>query len=277
MKIASSQHNKTGQEPNARLGTKAGHVTMVGAGPGDAEYLTLKAVRALQAADVILFDALVSNDVLDLARRKAKRLMVGKRGGRDSCRQEDINDTMVCLAKAGKHVVRLKGGDPMVFGRGGEEIDRLRRENITVTVVPGITSALAMAAALGTSLTHRDHAQSVRFVTGHSRKGELPQDIDWRAIADPHTTTIFYMGGRTAAAISETLITNGLPPEMPVVMVSAIARPDEKRWYGTLGEMADGPQSLGLDNPILIGVGTVFNIAALASESNDHDLNVMTA
>lgn len=186
----------------AGLGEDQGRVTLVGAGPGDAELLTLKAVRALQAADVILFDDLVSDDVLELARREAKRMLVGKRGGRESCRQEDINDMMVSLAKAGKHVVRLKGGDPMIFGRAGEEIVRLEAEGIPVAVVPGITAALALASSLGVSLTHRDCARSVRFVTGHGRKGGLPRDIDWQAIADPKTTTIFYMGGRTAPARS---------------------------------------------------------------------------
>lgn len=251
--------------------SSAGRVTLVGAGPGDAELLTLKAVRALQAADVILFDDLVSSDVLELARREAKRTLVGKRGGRDSCRQEDINDMMVSLAKAGKHVVRLKGGDPMVFGRAGEEIERLRAEDIAVSVVPGITSALAMASALGVSLTHRNQAQSVRFVTGHSRKGELPKDINWQAIADPTTTTIFYMGGRTAAEISTTLQRHGLSGSTPAVMVSAIERPDERRWMGTLDELECGAQTLGLENPLLIGIGDVFSACAQMQMSTDGD------
>src|SRR5690606_29981220 len=127
---------------------------------------------------------------------EARRMLVGKRGGRDSCRQEDINDLMVKLAGQGKHVVRLKSGDPMIFGRAGEEIERLQAEGIPVEIVPGITSAIAMASALGVSLTHRDCARSVRFVTGHAKDGTLPRDIDWRALADPVTTTIFYMGAR---------------------------------------------------------------------------------
>jgi uroporphyrin-III C-methyltransferase / precorrin-2 dehydrogenase / sirohydrochlorin ferrochelatase len=148
-----------------------GHVTLVGAGPGDAELLTLKAVRALQAADVILFDDLVSDAVLDLARREAKRILVGKRGGRPSCRQGEIDEMMVTLARAGKRVVRLKSGDPTIFGRAGEEIARLEAEGIAVDMVPGVTAGIAMA-ALGSSLTHRDHVKSVRLVTGYSRKGE---------------------------------------------------------------------------------------------------------
>jgi len=243
-------------------GASAGRVTLVGAGPGDAELLTLKAVRALQAADVILFDDLVSDDVLELARREAKRMLVGKRGGRDSCRQDDINDMMVTFAKSGKHVVRLKGGDPMIFGRGGEEIDRLHAESIEVCVVPGITSALAMASSLGVSLTHRDCAQSVRFVTGHSRKGELPTDINWKAIADPTSTTVFYMGARTASEISRRITAEGLPANTPAVVVAAISRPDERRWVGAVADLGEGVANLENEGPVLIAVGRVFETAA---------------
>lgn len=232
-----------------------GRVTLVGAGPGDAELLTLKAVRALQAADVILFDDLVSADVLELARREAKRMLVGKRGGRESCRQEDINALMVKLTKAGKRVVRLKSGDPMGFGRAGEEIAHLDRENIPVDIVPGITAANAMAARLGLSLTHRDHAQSLRLVTGHSRHGGLPDGVDWARVADRRTTTIFYMAGRTASRIAEKLIEHGLPPTTPVVIMSDISRPTERSWRGTLSALTEGVGQIGYDNPVLIAVG----------------------
>ena len=235
-----------------------GRVTLVGAGPGDAELLTLKAVRALQAADVILFDDLVPADVLELARREAKRMLVGKRGGRTSCRQEDINAMMVTLAKAGKRVVRLKSGDPMIFGRAGEEIVHLREENIPVDVIPGITAASAMAARTGISLTHRNHAQSVRFITGHSRHGGLPDDLDWRSIADPTTTNVFYMGGRTALLIAGKLIGHGLSPATPVLIASDVSRPTERRWLGTIAEIGAGIAEIGYDNPVLIGVGSVF-------------------
>jgi uroporphyrin-III C-methyltransferase/precorrin-2 dehydrogenase/sirohydrochlorin ferrochelatase len=237
-----------------------GRVTLVGAGPGDSEYLTLKAVRALQAADVILFDDLVSNEVLELARREAKRMLVGKRGGRESCRQEDINDMMVALARAGKRVVRLKAGDPMIFGRAGEEIARLEDEGIPVDVVPGITAASAMAARLGVSLTHRDHAQAVRFVTGHSRHGGLPADMDWRALADPKTTTVFYMGGRTAPAIAARLREEGLGGETPVVISANVSRDNERRWQGTLRDLAAGIAVIGYDDPVLIGIGAAFGV-----------------
>lgn len=214
-----------------------GHVTFVGAGPGDAELLTLKAVRALQAADVILFDDLVSDNVLELARREAKRILVGKRAGRPSCKQHEINDMMVSLAKAGRRVVRLKSGDPMIFGRAGEEIEVLSRAGIGYDAVPGITAGLAMASALGISLTHRDCSKSVRFVTGHSRHGGLPEDLDWRAIADPSATTIFYMGGRTAGKIAARLIAWACPkrrssPSPPILAGQArmFARDVSSSW-----------------------------------------------
>lgn len=243
--------------------SRIGHVTLVGAGPGDSELLTLKAVRALQAADVILFDDLVSDEVLELARREAKRMLVGKRGGRQSCRQEDINDMMVKFAKAGKRVVRLKSGDPMVFGRAGEEIASLQEQGIPVDVVPGITAASAMASRLGISLTHRDHAQGVRFITGHSRKGNLPDNLDWTSLADKNMTTIYYMAGRTAGQIAERLVDAGMTADMPVAIVSSLTRPNEQRWLGTLRDLEQAVEVVGVDEPILIGVGAVFgNIAA---------------
>lgn len=247
--------------------SSSGRVTLVGAGPGDAELLTLKAVRALQAADVILFDDLVSGEVLELARREAKRMLVGKRGGRISCKQEEINATMIQLARAGKHVVRLKSGDPMIFGRAGEEIACLQQHGIAVDVVPGITSASAMAARLGVSLTHRDHAQAVRLVTGHSRLGSLPADIQWHDLAHSRTTTIFYMGGRTAGQIQMQLLAAGMNAEAPVAVVSAITRPNEQRWSGRLDDLASAVARIGTDEPILIGVGSVFSQASFATKA----------
>ncbi|MCZ7464077.1 siroheme synthase CysG [Rhizobium rhizogenes] len=247
---------------NAHTGPGRGRVTLVGAGPGDAELLTLKAVRALQAADVILFDDLVSAEVLELARREAKRMLVGKRGGRESCKQEDINDMMICLAKAGKRVVRLKSGDPMIFGRAGEEIAALEAENIPVDVVPGITAASAMASRLGVSLTHRDHAQSVRFVTGHSRQGKLPENIDWASLSNPAVTTVFYMGGRTAAAIQSSLLAHGMPASTPVAVMIAVSRANEQRWCGPLAQLAAAVERLGVNEPILIGIGDAFSAAS---------------
>ncbi len=239
--------------------SKPGRVTLVGAGPGDAGLLTINAVRALQSADVILFDDLVSEDVLELARREAKRMLVGKRGGRRSCRQEDINALMIKLAKQGKHVVRLKSGDPMIFGRAGEEIAELEAAGLPVSVVPGITAAAAMASQLKTSLTHRDGAHSVRFVTGHARNGELPRDLDWSGLADPRTTLTFYMGGRTAKDIALRLIEEGLPSSTPVVAVADLTRSDEQRYAMTLDALSRfGLPSWSFDQPVIIGIGAVF-------------------
>jgi uroporphyrin-III C-methyltransferase/precorrin-2 dehydrogenase/sirohydrochlorin ferrochelatase len=234
-----------------------GMVTFVGAGPGDAELLTLKAVRALQAADVILFDDLVSDEVLELARREAKRILVGKRAGRPGCKQDEINEMMVALARAGRRVVRLKSGDPMIFGRAGEEIAALEAAGLPYEIVPGITAGLAMAAAFGVSLTHRDSAKSVRFVTGHARNGGLPE-VDWRAVADPATTTIFYMGGRMAPQIGARLAEHGLPLETPVAVATALGRQGERKVLTTLAGLADATGCLDSGAPLLIGIGAVF-------------------
>lgn len=216
-----------------------GRVTLVGAGPGDADLLTLKAVRALQSADVILFDDLVSDEVLELARREAKRMLVGKRGGRPSCKQHEINDMMVRFAKAGKNVVRLKSGDPMIFGRAGEEIAMLQGHGISVDIVPGITSGLALAARLGTSLTHRDHGQALHFVTGHAKDGLLPKTIDWTSAAHGQDTTLFYMCRRTLPAIIDKLVGAGAALDVPAVIAANLHRNDERIWTGTLGEASN--------------------------------------
>ncbi|PHR94033.1 MAG: uroporphyrinogen-III C-methyltransferase [Robiginitomaculum sp.] len=239
--------------PDAGVGT--GHVTLVGAGPGDAELLTLKAVRALQGADVILFDALVSDEVLELARREAKRMLVGKRGGRASCKQDDINALMIKLAKQGKRVVRLKSGDPMIFGRAGEEIEILKRNGIAVSVVPGISAALAAAARLGVSLTHRDCAQGVKFITAHSRRGELP-DADWQACADKTTTLMVYMGARMGPLLAQKLMDEGLPAQTPIVIAKGVSRKDECIETARLIDLCD--MKISHAQPVLIGIGAVF-------------------
>lgn len=237
---------------------KEGKVSLVGAGPGDPELLTLKAVRTLQTADVILYDSLVSESVLELARREAKRVLVGKRGGKESCKQEAINDLIIKLARSGAHVVRLKSGDPMIFGRAGEEISRLSSEKIRFNVIPGITAACAMASILGTSLTHRDIAQSVQFVTGHSRYGDLPGNINWESVVSPDTTTIFYMAGRTANKISEKFLQFGASGDLPVSICSSISQNDGRIWRGTIKSMCDGISEIGYQEPLLIGIGYVF-------------------
>ncbi|WP_108663056.1 siroheme synthase CysG [Acuticoccus kandeliae] len=235
-----------------------GKVTLVGAGPGDSGLLTLNAVRALQASDVILFDDLVSDDVLELARREAKRICVGKRGARASCKQEDITALMISLARSGRNVVRLKCGDPMVFGRAGEEIDAVRAAGLEVSVVPGITTASAMASAFQTSLTHRDHAQVVSFATGHSRDGVLPPGLDIQAIVGEGRTGVFYMGARTADAIVARAIAGGLDPTTPAVVIASVSRPEERRWAGPVAALPATIAAWGTDAPIALAIGTVF-------------------
>ncbi|MCB9948143.1 MAG: uroporphyrinogen-III C-methyltransferase [Rhodospirillaceae bacterium] len=243
----------------AAAATSTGRVTLVGAGPGDAEHLTLKAVRALQAADVILFDDLVSPAVLELARREARRIAVGKRGHGPSCRQDDINARMVALARQGLAVARLKCGDPMVFGRAGEEIAALRRAGIPVDVVPGITAASAAASRLGVSLTHRGTARSVRFITGHDRSGRLPEDLDWRGLADPGTTLVVYMGARTAPDLARRLLHHGLAPDTPAAVLTSISQPAEQvRTTDLLGLATHGA---AWDGPVLLVLGRVVAMA----------------
>jgi uroporphyrin-III C-methyltransferase/precorrin-2 dehydrogenase/sirohydrochlorin ferrochelatase len=241
-----------------------GRVTLVGAGPGDPELLTLKAIRALQSADIILYDDLVSAGVLELARREAKRMLVGKTGYRPSCKQDDINAMMVSLAGQGKHVVRLKSGDPGIFGRAGEEIEACTAAGIPVAIVPGISAAQGAAAALGVSLTHRDHARRLQFVTGHARNGKLPDDLDWHALADPHATTVIYMPRATLAAFREQALAAGLDPATPAIAVLAATRDDEARVAATIADLPERLGELPAKGPVLVMVGHALG-SALAS------------
>lgn len=242
---------------------KTGSVMLVGAGPGDPELLTVKAVRALEGADVVLYDSLVTADILHLARRGAARICVGKRAARASCQQEDINALMVQLARDGKRVVRLKSGDPSIFGRSGEEIATLEAGGIDVNIVPGITTASALAADLKTSLTHRDHAQSVRFVTAHGASGGLPEDADWRGLANPSTTLIVYMGARTSRALATRLMGEGRVGSTPVVVSENVSRPSARHTVSTLSALAAGDIDMDMSNPVLISVGEVFHSAKI--------------
>lgn len=266
MHTVSSQPNSFSELPDysevpRRLpAPTGGRVTLVGAGPGDAELLTIKALRALQSADVILFDDLISDEVLELARREARRMLVGKRAGRDSCKQEDINAMMLSLAKQGKHVVRLKSGDPMIFGRAGEEIEALEAEGIPVAVVPGITAGLALASQLGVSLTHRDHAQSVRFVTGHSRKGDLPASLDWQSLSDGRTTTVFYMARRMLPKIVERLGLHGMGMATPACVAINLGRADEQIWRGPLSELVAAAETMDIEAPTLVAIGDALGV-----------------
>lgn len=250
-------------------GEPAGRISFVGAGPGDPELLTLKAVRALQNADVILFDDLVSSEVLDLARREAKRVRVGKRGHGPSCKQEDINALMTRLARQGRHVVRLKAGDPGVFGRLTEEIDACRAAGIAHVIVPGITSAQGAAASLGVSLTERKHARRLQFVTGHGEDGKLPTDLADTALADPAASTIVYMPKRTLAALAARAIAAGLPGDTPALAVINATRPDETRVIATIATLAGAIAASDRDGPMLVMIGAAFRHVATQGETRE--------
>jgi uroporphyrin-III C-methyltransferase / precorrin-2 dehydrogenase / sirohydrochlorin ferrochelatase len=240
-----------GERPDSPVGS----VVLVGAGPGDPELLTLKALRALQSADVILHDELVSVAILDFARREAQRIIVGKRGHRPSCKQDDINRLAVSLALEGKRVVRLKGGDPLVFGRAGEEIAACRAAGVPIEVVPGVTAALGAAAMLEVSLTHRDHARRLQFVTAHSRHGRLPDDLDWKALADPAATTAIYMGKAVLGELADKLVRAGLDPYTPALMIENATRGDQRSFAATVGTMAGTLEAEELTGPCIMLIG----------------------
>jgi uroporphyrin-III C-methyltransferase/precorrin-2 dehydrogenase/sirohydrochlorin ferrochelatase len=241
-----------------------GSVVLVGAGPGDPELLTLRAVRALQSADVILFDDLVSSEILDFARREAKKMLVGKTGHGPACQQSDINDLMVALAKAGKRVVRLKGGDPMIFGRAGEEIAACRAAGIAVEVVPGISAAQGAASRLGVSLTHRREARRLQYITGHGADGKLPPDLDWQSLADPAATTAIYMPVKTLAEFADRAIAQGLDPATPAVAVARATRPDQATIACSIAELPARLAAAGLPGPVVVMIGSAFAEVAAA-------------
>jgi uroporphyrin-III C-methyltransferase / precorrin-2 dehydrogenase / sirohydrochlorin ferrochelatase len=243
-----------------------GSVTLVGAGPGDPELLTLRAVRALQSADVILFDDLVSGEILDFARREARKMLVGKTGFGPSCKQEDINELMVGLARQGKRVVRLKGGDPLIFGRAAEEIEACQVANIAVKIVPGITAAQGAAATLGLPLTGRGHARRLQYVTGHAKDGELPDDLDWRSLADPTATTAIYMPASTLAALVKKATAEGLDPGTPALAIARATRPDQTVVTAPIGELPDRLAKMSLPGPLLVMIGKTIGEKSAARE-----------
>lgn len=245
-----------------------GRILLVGAGPGDPDLLTLAAVKALGAADVILTDDLVSEAVLAFAKAEARVILVGKRGGRPSCRQDEVSALLVALALKGRTVVRLKGGDPAIFGRAAEEIDAARAAGIPVRVVPGITSAQGAAASLGLSLTRRVDARRVQFVTGHDRDGKLPLEVSGSALSDPTITTIVYMPRGTLAGLLERAVAGGLPAHTPALAVFSATRPEEEVVWGTAATLAALVARVTHDGPCLVMVGRAMareNAAADAS------------
>ncbi len=247
------------EQLNGSAGPAAGHVHLVGAGPGDPDLLTVKALRALQDADVILHDELIGEGILDRARHDAARIHVGKRKDRHSKSQAEINALLVALAREGKRVVRLKGGDPFVFGRGGEELEYLRAHGIDVTVVPGVTAALGCTAAAGFPVTHRGLASNVTFVTGHDSAGH--PGPDWQALARTGGTLAIYMGASQAGSIARALKAGGLAPSTPVAVIADGTRTNEKVATGCLAELAILVAQMPAGAAILLVVGEVVRLA----------------
>jgi len=259
-------------------GAAGGVVHLVGAGPGDPDLLTIKALRLLQAADVVVHDRLTPEPILRLARPDARLIDVGKRKSRHTLPQDDINSLLVALAREGLTVVRLKGGDPFVFGRGGEELEALRAAGVEAYVVPGVTAALAAAAGAGAPLTHRGLAQAVTFVTGHAAMtpegvpGE--PDLDWLVLSRPNHTVVVYMGVTTAALLGGRMIAAGRAASTPVLVVENASRTDERRVLTTLEQLQTA--TCGLDGPALLVIGEVAALAdvepLIASASAGRDV-----
>lgn len=237
-----------------------GMVYIVGAGPGDPDLLTFKALRAMQAADVVVYDRLIGDDILDYVRRDAERIYVGKASSNHARTQDEINALLVEHAKAGRIVVRLKGGDPFVFGRGGEELVCLQRAGVAVEIVPGITAAVGCAAAAGLPLTHRDFAAGVTFVTGHG-KGDNEPDLDWASLAASRQTIVVYMGVATAGTIGARLIAHGLDPRTPAAVIENGTRPEQIVACGTVATLAETVRRRGITGPALLVIGEVVALA----------------
>lgn len=240
------------------IAPRAGEVYLVGAGPGDPDLLTFSALRLMQKADVVVYDRLVAKPILERVRRDAERIYVGKQQNQHTVPQEEINQLLVRLAKQGKQVLRLKGGDPFIFGRGGEEIETLSQEGISFRVVPGITSASGAACYSGIPLTHRDYAQSVVFATGHLKDDAV--DLNWRALVQENQTVVIYMGLGGLGIIAENLISHGMQANMPVAVVRAATTAQQQIVIATLRDIYQRVQAVNLRPPALIIVGEVVKL-----------------
>ncbi len=235
-----------------------GEVYLVGAGPGDPDLLTFRALRLMQKADVVLYDRLTDQHVMNLVRREAERIYVGKQPDDHELPQGEISALLVKLAREGKRVLRLKGGDPFMFGRGGEEIEALAAHRIPFQVCPGITAAIGAAAYAGIPLTHRDHAQACVFVTGHGKDGKI--DLDWTALLQPRQTVAIYMGLRNVEALTREFVARGAAADLPAAIVDNATRPNQQVVVGTLGTLAAKARAAELSGPSIIIVGTVVTL-----------------
>ncbi len=238
-----------------------GTVVLVGAGPGDPELLTLKALRFIGAADAIVYDHLVSPEVLVHARADAEKVFVGKKAGEFCCPQRDIEGTLIRLAREGKTVVRLKGGDPFVFGRGGEEAEALAAAGITFEIVPGVTSALGAASYAGIPLTHREHASAVVFLTGHEDPKKADSAIRWEDYGRLGATLCIYMGMKNLETITRRLQAGGLAPATPAAVIQSATTGEHRQFIGTVGDIALGSERAGFGAPAIVVIGSVVSLA----------------
>lgn len=261
-----------------RADRAVGAVWLVGAGPGDPELLTIKALKALERADVVVHDGLVSDEILALAPAAARKISVAKRKSRHAYPQDEINRMLVAFALEGLRVVRLKGGDPFIFGRGGEELEACRAAGVVCHIVPGVTAALAAAAGAGAPLTHRGSAQAVTFVTGHAASvegGWGEPDLDWDALAKANQTVVVYMGLSAAPAVAARLVAAGRDAATPILVVENASRADERRIATTLSGLAT--DVAGLTGPALLMIGEAMALADVRPVSTPEPLAVLEA